>query len=116
MSESAIHLDRGVFWEKLARSALKAGRSTVELALRLFYAVQSPDTPAWARSVIVGALAYFVLPIDTLPDLLPGVGYVDDLGVLMAAVFTVAAWITPEIKEKARHKMEQWFGPSEPRA
>lgn len=110
MYESAIPVERGALGEKLARHAFRAGRSVVELALQLFYAAQSPQTPAWARSVITGALAYFVLPIDTLPDLLPGVGFVDDFGVLMAALFTVATCITPEIKEKAQQKIRQWFG------
>lgn len=98
------------FWEKLRDYALVAGREVVEMALRLYYAAQAPETPLWAKTVIYGALAYFILPTDAVPDFIPGVGYGDDLGALAAALATVAAYITPEIEEKAKQKAAEWFG------
>ena len=98
------------FWEKLIGYAVSAGREVVEIALKLFYALQSPDTPLWAKTVIYGALGYFINVLDAIPDLTPAVGYGDDLGVLVAALATVAAYITPEIEEKARRKSREWFG------
>lgn len=97
------------FWEKLKKFALQAGREVTEKALILFYAAQQPGTPAWAKTVIVGALAYFILPTDTIPDVVPIVGYTDDLGALAAALLSVAMYITPEVKELARKKMQDWF-------
>ena len=72
--------------------------------------IADPNTPAWAKTVIVGALGYFIFPMDAVPDLVPGVGYVDDLGVLTAAVSTIAASVTKEHREKAKTKHREYFG------
>ncbi len=98
------------FWEKLVRYAKTAGSEVVERALQLFYAAQEPGTPAWAKGVIIGALGYFVTPLDAIPDLTPAAGFSDDLGVLALAVAVVVAYITPEVRQKARAKMDDWFG------
>jgi uncharacterized membrane protein YkvA (DUF1232 family) len=98
------------FWDKLLRYAKAAGAEVVERALQLYYATEDPNTPKWARAVIIGALGYFITPLDAISDLVPAVGYSDDLGVLALAVATVVAYITPEVKEKARAKMKEWFG------
>lgn len=97
------------FWRKLGGAAKTAGRNVFEKALYLYYAAQSPGTPKWAKRVIYGALAYFVLPLDAVPDLLPIVGYTDDLSVMAAALATVAFYITPEVKAQAHQRMAQWF-------
>ena len=97
-------------WEKLGRFARVAGRVVVERALRLYYASQDPATPAWARRAIYGALAYFILPIDLVPDLLPGIGYTDDAGTLLATLAAVSMYVTRDIKVRARAKTAEWFG------
>lgn len=97
------------FWEKLKKFALLAGKDVTEKALILFYAYQQPETPLRAKAVIVGALSYFILPTDAIPDIVPVAGYADDLGALAAALLTVAIYITPEVKELARKKMQDWF-------
>ena len=98
------------FWEKLSKYAKAAGREVVEAALTLFYAAKSPETPVWAKTVIYTALVYFIIPTDAVSDLIPVAGYTDDLGALGAALATVAAYITPEIEEKAKRKADEWFG------
>lgn len=108
MSEQKDYTDTG-FWQKLNTFARKVGREVVEKALQLYYAAESPDTPTWAKGAIFGALAYFVSPIDAIPDVTPVVGFTDDLGVLIGAVAAVAMHITPKVKEQAAKKMSQWF-------
>lgn len=103
-------VERG-FWTKLRLHATTAGREVVEKALWLYYAARAPQTPAWARSVIYGALAYLVLPADAIPDALPGIGFTDDLATLTAAVATVALFIDDAVKEKAAARLAAWFGP-----
>ena len=98
------------FWKKLLKFARNAGREVVENALSLYYTAQAPDTPAWAKTVITGALGYFIFPADAIPDLIPAVGYGDDLGALAAALAAVAAHVTPEIKDRAKEKAAEWFG------
>jgi uncharacterized membrane protein YkvA (DUF1232 family) len=95
---------------KLGRFARVAGRVVVERALRLYYAAQDPLTPPWAKRVIYAALAYFIVPLDLIPDFVPGVGYLDDLGSLTVALLLVSAYVSPAVKKQAREKTMQWFG------
>lgn len=101
------------FWDKVKNYATKAGGKVIYNALKLYYALQSTDTPGWAKTVILGALGYFIAPIDLIPDVVPAGGYVDDAGVIVAALLTVATCITPAIKAEAKRKMKEWFGESE---
>ena len=101
------------FWDKVKNYATKAGGKVIYNALKLYYALQSTDTPGWAKTVILGALGYFIAPIDLIPDVIPAGGYVDDAGVIAVALLTVATCITPKIKEEAKAKMSDWFGDSE---
>ena len=94
----------------MATYACSAGRTVVHTALCLYYVAISPETPAWARNVVVGALGYFIFPVDLIPDMLPGVGFIDDLGVLAAASATVAAHIRPEHRQRADETLRQYFG------
>lgn len=98
------------FWWKLSRFARTAGREVVEKALYLFYAAQRPETPAWAKAVAVGALGYFILPVDALPDIAPVIGYTDDLGVLGLALATIAVYVDDGVRWKARRTLSRWFG------
>ena len=100
--------------DKLARHALDAGREVVEKVLWLYYAAQRPDVPRWARLTIYAALAYFILPTDAVPDLLPAIGYADDLGALSAALLTVAAYVDEDVKRRASERMQTWFGSVKP--
>ncbi len=75
----------------------------------MLYAYRSKRTPTWARRVIIGALAYLVSPIDSIPDLTPIIGYTDDLGVITFALVTIACYIDNEIREKAKTKLSTLF-------
>ena len=105
------HYSEASFWQKLASFALSAGRSVVEMALQLYFLIVDAGTPAHIKAFCLGPLGYFILPADAIPDIIPVVGYSDDLGVLALALATVASYITPEIKERARETADKWFGP-----
>ena len=111
MGRYGSHYSDDSFWKKARKFASKAGREVIEKALVLYYCLEDPETPAWAKMVIASALGYLILPTDAFPDLFPG-GFVDDFGVLAAALVTVATHIKPEHVQKAREKVEQWFGPT----
>lgn len=102
---STIPITADTVFQKLARAARTAGHHVLEKVLWLYFALEAPGTPAWAKSTIVGALAYFVLPVDAVPDFLPGMGYTDDAGVIAAAVAAVAMHIDADVKRRAREKM-----------
>ena len=57
------------------------------------------------KATLVGALAYFVLPIDAIPDVLPVLGFTDDAAVLAAAIKLVASHIRPAHREAARNAL-----------
>ncbi len=101
-------------WKTLRTAAVSAGRKTLVTALTLFYCLQDRDTPTWAKGVIVGALGYLILPMDLIPDVLPGIGYGDDWGALVAALGTVAAYVKDEHKMKAHAQTERLLGVAEP--
>ena len=73
----------GAFWEKVKKIASKAGVKTIYYALVLYYTLTDPSTPAKYKAVIMGALGYFILPFDLLPDLLPFAGLADDWAALV---------------------------------
>jgi len=98
------------FWAKVKRFSLAAGSEVVEKALILYYTLREPGVPAWAKTTITVALGYFIFPADAIPDLTPVVGYADDLGVLVAALATVAAHVTPEVKRRAAETARTLFG------
>lgn len=101
------------FWTKVKTFAIKAGSNVIYAALKLYYTLQSTETPAWAKTVILGALGYFIAPIDVIPDMVPAVGFADDLGVLVSALATVSLYVDDNVKQKAKKQMKDWFGESE---
>ncbi len=66
-------------------------------------AIADPTTPAWAKAILVAAVAYVLCPFDAIPDYIPVVGWADDIGVLGAALGGVAgAFVTDKHRQKAR--------------
>ncbi|MBO0961724.1 DUF1232 domain-containing protein [Neobacillus sp. MM2021_6] len=98
------------FWDKLKKFGKKAGSSVVYAVLLLYFTLQKPEIPVRAKAIIMGALGYFILPFDLIPDFAVGVGYTDDLGALGVALFQVAMYIDDDIKNKAKEKLKDWFG------
>lgn len=82
----------------------------IEDVVAAYYCAIDPDTPSTTRGVLLAALAYFVLPIDFVPDLLFGIGFTDDLAVLWAAYNAVNQNIRPEHYERARETLNEMKG------
>ncbi|MFD0694518.1 YkvA family protein [Paenibacillus sp. GCM10027628] len=104
------HFSNNGFWDKLKKGAKDAGIKVIYSGLLLFYALESKKTPLKAKVQIYGALGYLILPFDLVPDLLPVVGYVDDLGALALALGAVAKSIDDDVKRKAKDKLREFFG------
>ena len=110
MKKSEKYFTEEKFWDKLKKFAKKAGSSVVYAVLLLYYTLQKPEVPKKTKVVIIGALGYFILPVDLIPDMMLGVGFTDDLGALGIALFQVAMYIDDDIKLKAKMKLADWFG------
>ena len=108
-AEHSEHYSDEGFWNKVGQAFRSAGEVVLEPALKLYYAAKDPETPGWAAGTVYGALGYFIFPLDLIPDFVPVVGYTDDLGVLTAAVATVATYITDEHVAAAKETLKRWF-------
>ena len=111
----SVQYSEASFWVKMKHFANTAGKEVLEKALVLYYCMRDPDTPTKAKTVIMGALGYFILPFDVVADLAPVVGFSDDLGALILAFSIVVAHIKPKHKEQASEQLEEWFGKSHDR-
>jgi uncharacterized membrane protein YkvA (DUF1232 family) len=109
-----VYYNAEKLWKKIKRHAKKIGAKAVYYALVLYYALQSPKISKKDKMIIYGALGYLILPIDLLPDFLPG-GYADDVAGLAIAIFKIARNITPEVRAKAQDKVNEWFGEVDPK-
>lgn len=90
---------RSQFWSKFARVAGKIPFAD-DLAAAYYCAFDS-QTPIRVRGMLLGALAYFILPTDAIPDFLVGVGYTDDAAVLATVITLVTAHIKPRHRAAA---------------
>jgi uncharacterized membrane protein YkvA (DUF1232 family) len=105
---------RRSFWRKLR--ATVASLPFAEDLLAAHYCAFDRQTPLQVKAVLVGAIAYFVLPTDLIPDYIPVIGYTDDAAVLATAIKLVASHITPDHREAARRALVRLSGeaPSRP--
>jgi uncharacterized membrane protein YkvA (DUF1232 family) len=98
------------FWPKIR--AVAARIPFAEDALAAYYCAFDRQTPFHVRAALWGALAYFVMPFDVVPDYLPLLGFTDDAAVLATAVKMVASHLTPEHREAARRMLARLDGKS----
>lgn len=110
IESSSRYFSEEGFWDKLTSVAKFAGIKTIYMALLLYLVLISPSTPLNYRTILFGALGYFILPVDLVPDLLPIIGYSDDVAAMATALAAVSAAITPQIKNKAKDQLHRWFG------
>jgi uncharacterized membrane protein YkvA (DUF1232 family) len=97
-------------FEKIKKVAKAAGIKVIYYVLIAYYLLKKPEVPKKEKAIIIGALGYFIMPLDLVPDFTAGVGYVDDLGALALALGKVALYIDDEIKQKAKDKLRDIFG------
>lgn len=96
--------------QKISEVAKSAGISVMQYVLLLWEVLKADTTPTTAKAAIVGALGYFIIPMDLIPDLLSALGYADDVAALAAVFKTVRVHITPEVREKAENRLKGIFG------
>ncbi|UKK47407.1 DUF1232 domain-containing protein [Prevotella sp. E9-3] len=101
------------FVEKISRVAKRAGSKLVYAALILYYTLQSDKINVKDKAIIIGALGYLISPLDVIPDAIPIVGLTDDLAVLIYVLKKVWSDIDPEVQERAKTKLADWFDEDE---
>jgi len=99
---------RAGFWPKIRASI--AHIPFAEDALAAYYCAFDRETPLYARAALWGALAYFVLPFDAIPDYLPIIGFADDATALATALRLMASHMKPEHREAAKRALDKLAG------
>jgi len=93
-------------FKKISAWGMKIGAEILYFALILFYVLTDEKTSLKNKLIIMGALGYFILPVDLISDFIPVLGFTDDAAFLSFAVMSISDAITPEIKEKAKEKLK----------
>jgi uncharacterized membrane protein YkvA (DUF1232 family) len=93
------------FWIKFKR--VMAQLPFAEELLAAYYCAFDRQTPRQVQVALLGAIAYFILPFDFIPDMLPMLGFTDDAAVLATAIRLVASHITPEHRDAARAALKR---------
>jgi len=93
------------FWAKLKRFAGLV--PFVDDLVAAYYCALDPATPMRVRGMLLAALAYFILPVDLIPDMIAGLGFADDAALLTAVVGLVAAHITPTHRAAAARALDK---------
>lgn len=98
------------FWEKFRRFAGRVPFASDLLAA--YYCALDPDTPVRVRGMLLGAVVYFILPTDLIPDMIVGLGFTDDAAVLASVFGLVASHIKPRHRHAAERALSSDLEPS----
>ena len=99
-----VRVQKG-FWPKIRRTASRI--PVARQVISVWYAARDPETPTAAKAVMLGGLAYFVMPIDAIPDVFAGIGFTDDAAVIAALIATLGAHIKRRHKDQAEAALER---------
>ncbi|MBL4771933.1 MAG: DUF1232 domain-containing protein [Planctomycetes bacterium] len=98
------------FMAKVRKHGAKIGRVLINQAFILYYQLRSPNCPTKDRAIILGALAYLILPIDLIPDFIPVVGFGDDALVIGKAVAAVNKNVDASVTGAANEATDKLLG------
>jgi uncharacterized membrane protein YkvA (DUF1232 family) len=101
------YYSESAFLKKLTNLSGKLGSTLLFYVIVLYELMRDNDIPLKKRLVFVAALGYFILPTDLISDFLPGLGFTDDLAFITYAMASATDYITPELREKAKKKVDQ---------
>jgi uncharacterized membrane protein YkvA (DUF1232 family) len=87
----------------------KIGSQIVMYAIVMLILIRDNNVPAKVKITLMAALGYLILPTDLITDVLPVIGFTDDIAFLSYVISSTTEYITPEVKSKARKKMAVWI-------
>ena len=102
-------LVRDGFWVKLRRAM--GSIDFAREAVAAWYCATDPTTPVRVKAILIGALAYFILPVDVIPDVIVGLGFTDDAAVFWAAWKAVSSHIEERHRTRAAAALESEKNP-----
>jgi uncharacterized membrane protein YkvA (DUF1232 family) len=99
-----VRVQKG-FWPKIRRTAARI--PFARQVISVWYSARDPETPMAAKGIMLGGLAYFVLPVDAIPDVFAGIGFTDDAAVIAALIATLGTHIKRRHKDQADAALER---------
>ena len=108
-ADRTIDANEGEVREKFWRTAKRAARQVpfMDEVVAAYYCALDRNTPFRAKAILLAALGYFILPADTIPDVVLGLGFTDDIAVLTAAITAVRAHMTPAHRLAAKRALTE---------
>ena len=108
-NEKSVGSDGVPLFTKMRNGFAAAGSELIIQALELFYGATDTKTPKGARALAMAALAYFIMPLDAIPDMIPLLGFTDDLAMIFGAINKLHPHINQQHKKQAREKFDDMF-------
>ncbi|MBD5204140.1 MAG: DUF1232 domain-containing protein [Bacteroidales bacterium] len=108
ISAYAGHYNPTALFDKIKVFARKLGIKSVYGLLILYYATFDKSLPLKDRIMVMAALGYFILPLDILPDALPG-GFADDMAAATYVLKHIWSNLSPMTAHKAASRLREWF-------
>ena len=93
------------FWPKLKKSL--ASIPFAEEVVASYCCAFDPATPLKVKGILLAALAYFIMPIDVIPDFILGLGFTDDMAVLYTAISLIRSHMTQAHRDRAKETLEK---------
>lgn len=113
MTTSPEMINEAKLTDKLRHIPRDVSAVVIEKAITLYVILTDSKTPGWARALVLAALVYFINPLDAIPDVLPLLGYTDDIALMAFTLEWLSSLITPDTKQRAKELMP-WDKKSKP--
>ncbi len=102
-------INKNTLFDKIGKVFKIAGKGLLEKVFLLYNLMIDPEVPKNAKLAIFSGLTYFIMPIDAIPDFLIGIGFTDDMSVLLGIIYMFSTHITEEHKAKAKEMLEKFM-------
>ncbi|HJN06776.1 MAG TPA: DUF1232 domain-containing protein [Bacteroidales bacterium] len=103
------YYDEVQLFNKLRVIGKKIGSQVIYYVLIMYMLISDSKIPIKIRLVFMAALGYLILPTDLVADLIPAIGFTDDIAFLTYAISNAQEYITPEVRNRAKEKLGQWI-------
>lgn len=96
-------------FQTFLRGAARIGRKVIEPAVKLYHVMMADSTPLDMKALIAAGLGYLILPADLIPDVIPALGFTDDLAVILGICHVVECHVTPEVEQEVKATLDAIF-------